>query len=175
MNKKLLSMMTVAVLSAASSGYVAANTGTLTFNGNVNKSSCVVSGLDASAQFPQLSRTFLQNAPAEPAQVPVTISVSSCPDALTRANIKFSYTVANAGTKRISLGDTEMQGLLLVIKRTPGAGGGGAAQIGNGNTLSMPIVDGTGSLTVYPTLVKSGAGFVAGAFTGTTDLVLSYN
>lgn len=143
MNKKLLSMMTFAAISAASMGNASAETsGTLTFNGSVEESTCQISGLDQTVTIPEINAADVQGL-AHNAQIhllPVVFSANNCPAGISQGNITYSFT-PQSGTDKdyLHLGDTEMRGVGVALND--------GRYIGNGATRTFAIANNEGTYT----------------------------
>ncbi|WP_293792965.1 fimbrial protein [uncultured Pantoea sp.] len=143
MNKKLLSLMTFAAISAASMGNAsAADSGTLTFNGTVEESTCQITGLDQTVAIPEINAADVEGHIHNQAihLLPVTFSASSCPAGISQGNITFSYTPQVGSDKDyLHLGDTDMRGVAVALND--------GTYIKNGQTRTFVIDNNQGSYT----------------------------
>lgn len=178
MNKKLLSMMTFAAISAASMGNAsAATSGTLTFNGSVEESTCQISGLDQTISVPEINAADVQDHFHNQAihLLPVTFSASSCPAGITQGNITFSFTPQSGSDKDyLHLGDTEMRGVGVALND--------GRYIGNGATRTFVIENNEGTYTTnvrVNRMLRSGppgtdGSIIPGSFAGNFAVTMTF-
>lgn len=144
MNKKLLSLMTFAAISATGINNVyAATSGTLNFTGQVDNSTCQITGLNQTISIPDFEAAFVQDKTHDERlhTAPVVFSVDNCASGITEGTVTFNYTPQNGQDKAyIDLTDSDMRGMAVGLHD-------GTTYIRAGNIRTFPITSASGSYT----------------------------
>ncbi|WP_343552839.1 fimbrial protein [Pantoea sp.] len=177
MNKKILSLMTFAAISAASVSSVnAATSGVLSFTGTVEESTCELVGHTQTISFPEFNVAEV-NGLAHNAQIhrmPVNFRVQNCPTNVSAAGLTFDYTPQSGTDKEyIDLPGASVRGVGMAIYA--------GSYIKNGDTRTVNIRNGSGSYTVYSRLNRmtrngpegTGATVVPGSYNGTFNVTMT--
>ncbi|NWA62459.1 type 1 fimbrial protein [Pantoea sp. B9002] len=177
--KKTLSsiLITSAIVTSALSSANAATSGTLNFTGAVSDGTCTVGDLNQTVSFSDLStrdiKNLNQNATIE--KLEVNYNVSGCPPNINNARLKVVY--PHAGNSRADLGTTTMRGAAVMFRTSTQTNGWAST----GYTEDFAVTNGSASVKFTPHLIRVTSGVygelepVAGNFSTTTDLELSFN
>ncbi|WGK60080.1 fimbrial protein [Pantoea sp. SS70] len=156
---------------------VADTSGTLNFTGAVSSSTCTVD-LNKTVSFAPVNGaeiTDFQHG-AEIERLDVDYNVSGCPSNVSNASLLVDY--PHIGESRADLGNTSMRGAGIVFRKTTSLP---SEYLLPGYTEDFVINNGSGTVKFTPRLVRLHSGIygadrpVAGSFSSTADLTLSFN